>query len=427
MNQVARFPARPVGEPSDIAPPAGSALPAGTVLPDGSVEVVSRLAATLCRHWAHAFGREAKDHRYYELVEDTIHGEFDYRYFAIRDWNGEICGIQPFFILDLDLLVGTKPQIGRLTGFIRRLWPRFMYARALMVGCAAGEGHLDGMDEFARRANARLLASAIVREARRLKVGLIVLKEFPAIYREALQCFVHADFTRIPSLPNVRLNIDYPSFEEYMRRALSGGTRRKLRKKLKASHQGRPIELSIVDDITPVVDEAYPLYLQVYDRSKLHFEKLTKSYFCGLGQRMGDKVRFFIWRQDAKIIAFGSCLLHGDTIHAEYLGLDYAVALDLHLYHYTFRDLISWGIAGGYKWFRSSSLNYDPKLHLRYRLDPVDLYVRHTSTICNWVFGRILPWLEPTRYDKTLKKFPNYDELWASAGERKPGTSRRCP
>jgi hypothetical protein len=47
--------------------------------------------------------------------------------------------------------------------------------------------------------------------------------------------------------------------------------------------------------------------------------------------------------------------------------------------------------------------------------------VRHTSTICNWIFGRILPWLEPTRYDKTLKKFPNYDELWASAGERKPG------
>jgi hypothetical protein len=83
--------------------------------------------------------------------------------------------------------------------------------------------------------------------------------------------------------------------------------------------------------------------------------------------------------------------------------------------------LISWGIAGGYKWFRSSSLNYDPKLHLRYRLDPVDLYVRHTSMICNWVFGRILPWLEPTRYDKSLKKFPNYDELWASAGDSKPG------
>jgi hypothetical protein len=164
-----------------------------------------------------------------------------------------------------------------------------------------------------------------------------------------------------------------------------------------------------------MVDEVYPLYLQTFNRSSLHFEKLTKEYFCALGQRMGDKNRFFVWRQNGKVVAFGSCLLQGDMIHAEYIGLDYTVALELHLYHYTFRDLISWGIANGYKRFHSSALNYDPKLHLQYRLDPIDLYVRHTSTVFNAVFRRILPWLEPTRYEKTLKQFANYDELWAPA------------
>jgi hypothetical protein len=399
MNQFARF-----TEPSSVA------------LSGASVEVVSRVEAMQYKHWTNAFGSEAKDRRYYELVEDTIHEEFDYRYFVVRDWNGNICAIQPFFMLDLDLLVGTKPRFGWLTGLIRRIWPRFMRARTLMMGCAAGEGHLDGKDEFAQHSSARALASAIVKEARCLKARLIVLKEFPAKYRPALECFVHNDFTRIPSLPNVRLNIDYSSFDDYMTRALSGGTRRKLRLKLKAAEQSPPIEMSVVNDITPVIDDVYPLYLQVYHRSSLHFEKLTKEYFCGLGHRMAGKVRFFIWRQNGKIIAFGSCILQDDTIHAEYLGLDYNVALELHLYHYTFRDLISWGITRGYKWFHSSSLNYDPKFHLRYRLDPIDLYVRHTSTICNSVFSRIVPWLEPTRYDKTLKKFANYDELWATAG-----------
>src|SRR5450631_99074 len=212
------------------------------------------------------------------------------------------------------------------------------------------------------------------------------------------------------------LDIDYSSFEEYMMRALSMGTRKQVRKKLKASKRAPPIEMSVVVDIAPIIDDVYPLYLQVYNRSNLHFEKLTKDYFCCLGRRMGDKVRFFVWRQNDNIVAFGSCLLQGDTIHAEYLGLNYAVALKLHLYHYTFRDLISWGIANGYKQFHSSALNYDPKLHLQYRLDPIDLYVRHTSPICNAVFSRILPWLEPTRYEKTLKQFANYDELWAPAG-----------
>src|SRR5476649_2370130 len=400
MNQIARF----------------------SAAADGSVEVVSRLEAMQCQHWTNAFGSEAKDRRYYELVEDTIHDEFDHRYFIVRDWKGEICAIQPFFILDLDLLVGAKPRHGWLTGLIRRLWPRFMRARTLMMGCAAGEGHLDGKDEFAQRTSARLLASAIVKKARDLKARLIVLKEFHAKYRPTLECFVDMNFTRIPSLPNVMLDIDYASFEDYMMRALSGGARRKLRLKLKAADQAAlPIDMSVVDDVAPIIDEVYPLYLQVYNRSNLHFEKLTKKYFCGLGHRMGDKNRFFIWRQNGKIVAFGSCLLQGDTIHAEYLGLDYTVALELHLYHYTFRDLINWGIANGFKRFHSGALNYDPKLHLQYRLDPIDLYVRHTSTVLNAVFGRVLPWLEPTHYEKTLKHFANYDELWAPTGRaRRP-------
>jgi Acetyltransferase (GNAT) domain len=393
-------------------------------LPSGSVEVASRTRANQCERWANAFASEAKDRRYYELVEDTIHEEFDYRYFIVHDETGEICAVQPFFILDLDLLAGTKPQFGWLTDSIRRLWPGFMYARTLMVGCAAGEGHLDGKDEHAQRRSARLLASALVTEARNLKASLVVLKEFPAKYRPTLECFVDYDFTRIPSLPNVMLNIDYSSFEEYMQRALSGGTRRKLRLKLRAAERAPPIEMSVVNDIAPVIDDVYPLYLQVYHRSSLHFEKLTKEYFCGLSTRLADKNRFFIWRQSGKIIAFGSCLLQGDTIHAEYLGLDYTVALDLHMYHYTFRDLITWGIAHGYKWFHSSALNYDPKFHLRYRLDPIDLYVRHTSSVCNAILRRILPWIEPTRYDQTLKMFANYNELWApTVGGRSPWTA----
>ena len=126
-------------------------------------------------------------------------------------------------------------------------------------------------------------------------------------------------------------------------------------------------------------------------------------------------------RRGGKAVAFGECMVHGDTMFAEYLGLDYSVALKLHLYHYVFRDLVS------YKWFQSSGLNYDPKLHLRHRLKPIDLYVKHTSIIINMIMRMALPWLEPTRYDKTLKKFPNYSELWGSdsrAGVTSSGLKR---
>ncbi len=374
-----------------------------------SVEIVARAELAHCRRWSRAFAGTRKHHRFYELVEDTIRQGFDYRYFVIKDAAGEVRAVQPFFILDQDLLAGSQ-KTGALIAAIRRVWPRFLKLRALMIGCTAGEGHLDG-DERLRAQNAEALAAAIVRHARELGAQMIVLKEFPAKYREPLRCFLRHGFSRVPSLPMTRLNIDYPSFADYMDRALNSATRRKLRKKFSAAAQAPPIEMSVVDDVAPIIDEVYPLYLQVYEHSKLRFEKLTREFFCGLGQLMPEIVRFFLWRQEARIVAFSLCMIEGDAIYAEYIGLDYSVALELHLYHYAVRDMISWAIAKGYKWLRSSPLNYDPKLHLRHLLDPVDLYVRHTSALPNALLKGILPLIEPTRFDLTLKKFSNYHEL----------------
>ena len=376
-----------------------------------SVGVISRAELAHCRSWQLAFARVRKDHRYYEIVEDTVRQGFQYRYFAIRDDGGEMRAVQPFFILDQDILVGVSPRIGALIEFVRRLFPRFMRMRALMVGCAAGEGHLDGADDVSRGFHARALASTIVGHARRQKASLIVLKEFPARYRASLECFVQRGFIRVPSMPMTKLNIDYPSFDDYMKRALNSATRAKLRRKFRIAAQAPPIAMSLVGDLAPLIDEVYPLYLAVYDRAKLRFEKLTKEFFCAIGRLMPDKARFFVWRQDGRMVAFAMCMIEGDAIYAEYVGLDYSVALRLHLYHYIVRDMITWAMANGYKWFRSGGLNYDPKLHLRHLLDPVDLYVRHTSPICNAALKRALPLLEPTRYDKTLRKFSNYHEL----------------
>ena len=88
-----------------------------------------------------------------------------------------------------------------------------------MVGCAAGEGHLDGAERL-HRASAEILATSITSLAREMNAPLIVLKEFSAQYRDSLQCLVHHGFARVPSMPNTRLNIDYANFDDYMNKAL---------------------------------------------------------------------------------------------------------------------------------------------------------------------------------------------------------------
>src|SRR5690349_18507765 len=104
-------------------------------------------------------------------------------------------------------------------------------------------------------------------------------------------------------------------------------------------------------------------------------------------------------------------MVQGEDLFGEYLSFDYGVAPDIHLYHYVVRDVIRWGIANGYKTLHTSGANYDPKLHLRFRLRPLDLYVRHLSPPINAGLSRFLPLLEPTHSDPVLKRFSNYDEL----------------
>jgi predicted N-acyltransferase len=382
--------------------------------------IVSRAALAHHPRWQRAFAGRRKDHRYYEIVEDTISG-FDYRYIVITDAGGAVVAIQPCFVLDQDLLQGAGRSVAAVAARVRRYWPRFMRMRTLMVGCVAGEAHIDAEAASAPAAMAQL-AAAITALARDINVPLVVLKEFPACCRQALTCFVTAGFTRIPSLPMTALDIAYPSFEDYVSRVLSSKTRKDLRRKLRIAEKSAPIEMTVVEDVATVIDDVYPLYLGVYARAKLRFEKLSKEYYTRLGRDMPDVARFFVWRQNGRIVAFTLCMIEGDAVYGEYLGFDYAVALDLHLYHYVFRDVVKWAIANGFKSFKSGGLNYDPKLHLKHRLKPLDLYVKHTSPLLNALLKRLLPLLEPTRQEKILRKFPNYDELWRDTDKTLPSS-----
>ena len=84
------------------------------------MEVMSRAEVMGCARWASAFAGKHKDHRYYELVEDTIQPDFVFRYFAIKDEDGSVRAVQPFFIIDQDLLLGTNIRLRGVIGFVRR-------------------------------------------------------------------------------------------------------------------------------------------------------------------------------------------------------------------------------------------------------------------------------------------------------------------
>jgi len=378
--------------------------------PQGVVKVLALAELRNCGAWKRALQNKCKDHRYYEIVQETLQCGFEHHYLLIEDHAGQVRAIQPVFFVRQNLVEGVRGKVRSIVGTIRKMFPRFLTMRVLMVGCGAGAGDLGACDKDAEPFVAKALQSSLQTYARQNKASLVVFKDFPANYRSALEVLFSSGYARIPSMPMTRLSLRYENWDEYFG-ALSKATRKDLRRKFRKAERAPNIQMEVVTDVSPFIDEIYPLYLAVHERSALKFETLTKEYFRAIGQQMPERARFFIWRQNDKIVSFSFCLVCGDAIYDECIGLDYEVALDLHLYFYTLRDIISWALQQRFKYYYSNPLNYEPKLHLDCELVCLDLYVIHTNPLLNPIFRRLIKYLGPTRHDPVLRKFPNAHEL----------------
>jgi hypothetical protein len=351
--------------------------------------------------------RHCKDIRYFSVIERSLKAQFQQRYLILENERTGEVGVQPFFFVDQDLTAGLPGRFRTWVQKMRRRWPHFLVLRMLMVGCAAGEGHLDSAEVWFVEA----LHESLEFFRKRGDASIVMLKDFPREYREALQPFSRNGYRRVPSMPAATLSLDFANFEEFMVKRLSKVFRKNLRRKFKALADAEPLEMEVVTDVTPYVDEIFPLHLETFHRSEFKFEELTKEYFCSIGRDMPERTRFFLWRQGGRIVAFNLCMVHDGTLYDLDVGMDYSVALDLHLYFVTWRDIISWGLKNGVKTYHTGPLNYDPKLHLRLNLAPQDLYARHASPWLNPLFKIAIEFLQPVRHDPTLKRFANAHEM----------------
>jgi hypothetical protein len=315
--------------------------------------------------------------------------------------------LQPAFVVDQDGAAGLPKAARNIMAAIRKLFPRFLRLKLLMVGCAAGEGHLGSIEPWALQA----LHEALPRVARGADAQMIVLKDFPSEYRATLGPVFERDYRRVPGLPAAALELDYTSFEDYFQNRLSKVYRKNLRRKFRKLDDVAPITMEVHTDITDIADEIFALYWQMLQRAELQFEVLNREYFERLGREMPEKIRFFVWRQEGRLIAFNLCLVHDGVIYDLDIGMDYSLALSLHIYFVTWRDVIRWSIEQGLRMYHAGPLNYDPKLHLKLALAPQDLYARHLNGWLNGPFKLAMGFMHPVRHNPILQKFANAGEM----------------
>src|ERR1700736_3646566 len=154
--------------------------------PSGVAKIVRIDALKGNEFWKRAFAGKTKDHRYYELIEQTLPNQFEHHYVVLEDRVGKTRAIQPIFFVRQNLVEGVPGKIRAIVDLVRKKFPRFLTMRVLMVGCAAGEGHLGACDENDEPWVAQALHEILGTYARQNKASLVVLKDFPAKYRSVL-------------------------------------------------------------------------------------------------------------------------------------------------------------------------------------------------------------------------------------------------
>ena len=397
--------------------PAAKAVFTGRVGSGWTFEVYDRAEDLGPEFWEAFFPAHWKDYRYYRTLEETFSGEFPQRYLVLREENsasnvGDVRAVQPLFFVEQDLTVSLSNWVRAALRPLRR-WLRM---RLMMVGCIVGDaqtGLTDAATAFTPRV-ADALAKALEGYARHEGISIVLLKDFPLACREGLRTLTTAGgYTRLPSLPGVRLPLDFANFDDYVQSRLGKATRKSLRRKFReVDSLPEPVTLEVKTSVTESEAEAlHALYERVALRGDVHFEVFTKEYFLLLGRRMPEQTRYFIWRHAGRIVAFSFCTVHNGAIYDNDIGVDDDAPASLHLYHVTFRDVIRWALAQGLECYYSAPFNYDPKLHLRMELVPLDLYARHLSPMVNFFLRRLAPLAAPTRQEPLLRQFPNADQL----------------
>jgi hypothetical protein len=370
---------------------------------DASVRVVNSAGAIPAEIRDRAFAEHAKNLSYIDVSARALEGQFEHHYMILQSRLTGEAGVQPLFFVSQDILDGLPRGLHKALAWPRRFFPGWLRLRMLMVGCSAGDGALDSTEPWFVEA----LSEALTIYGKRTKTAAILFKDFPVVYRDALALLDKHGYRRVPSMPACKLDFNFASFEAYMKDILG----RKLRYKYIKLNKTKPIPFEALTDVTPIANELYELYRQTHERSKMRFERLTPEFFALIGREMPDTARYFVWRVDGKIAAFALCIIHEGTMYHLNIGFDYSVSFDLQLYYVTIRDLFQWALGQGLKDYVTGQLNYDPKFHLKMRLDPLDLYARHTNPLINPLFKFAIGYLQPVRHDPLIKQFPNFAEI----------------
>jgi predicted N-acyltransferase len=364
-------------------------------------KVVKRISDIPENDWKKVYPDVLESYDFFKNLDEANLDQFAMRYIIAYDRKTPVAATTAF-LLNYSLDTSISGPLRRLTNSIKKRLPNMFSLKAVVCGMPMGEGRIGAIGE--KETVMGLVLRKLEQIAKKNKSALLAFKDFRREDTDMLDPLKKKGFAKFDSLPTTVLDVKFKNFEEYLK-TLSAASRYDLRRKFKKVDGTVKIDMKIVDDLDEQsLKEVYKLYLDILDKHDMGFELLPIAFFRNLSKNMPGKVKYFLWRIDGKLAAFLLCLVSKDTLIDYYVGLDYSIAYDYHLYFLKFRDVLKWCIDKKIKKYEMGITGYEPKRRLGFEFVPLFLYAKLRNRALRPIFNLMCHFLKFEHFDPSLQK-----------------------
>ncbi len=364
-------------------------------------EIFKKISDIPAGDWNRVFPDVLESYDFYRTLDDSGLGQFTFYYIMAYD-GGTPVGAVTCFLMKYPLDTSIVGPLKRITSSVRKRLPGMLDVKALICGMPLGLGRMGIAGDTGAVMEAVLQGMEGI--AAKEKAPILAFKDFDKSYAAVLDPLRRHGFSKLDSLPFAELEVRFNDFEEYLK-SLSAATRYDLRRKFKKADNLAKLDLEISERLEEgALQDAYKLYLDTVARHDMGFELLTEDFFRNISANMPGRVKFFLWRIKGKLAAFQLCLVSKDVMIDYYVGFDYAIAHEYHLYFIRFRDSLNWCIGHGIKKYEIGATGYEPKRRLDFDFRPLYIYAKFRNRMIRPVFNMACRFLSFENFDPDLKK-----------------------
>ena len=346
---------------------------------------------------------------YFKALDESNLPLFSVRYCLIYQDERIVC-IAPLFITKFSLDTTLQGYFKKIVSLFQKLFPKFLRMKMLFFGSPLTE---EGIIGFSKDCNIEQVLNFLIQEiiqfSKARKISVITFYNLTAPDMRIIDFLKTNGFGSMEAFPLARVEIKEQTLEKYIQN-LGPSTRKDIRRKLKKAYAQAEIRIEERNNLNGLLNQAYQLYLNTYNKGDVSFEKLTPEYFSKISEHLPGVAKFFIIWINNKMVAFNLCLVKGSFCIDKYFGLDYEFAYKYNLYYVSWCYNIDWCIKHGVRYYQPGTCDYDPKIRLGGRLIPVYVCARFLNSFVNYFTAPLLKLIEPKNFDPVLRNLKKYEK-----------------